>query len=233
MNGRIGVAIETGAKKVFATAVDWPGWSRSAKTEALALEALAAAADRYADVVALSGSDAFLTSSITDLEVVERNLGGAGTDFGVPSLVTSHDRRPTSQAEADRLRRLVAAAWTVFDRVIASAPRNCARVRVAAVGTATRSSIMSWNPITPTARSWGSASRPPRAPIRARSRRCGRRSSISSAKPRTVRRSAAGSGRLAMRPTGSPGTRSITPGKSRIAVNRECRWRRALATGGR
>ena len=122
MNGRIGVAIETGAKKVFATAVDWPGWSRSAKTEALALEALAAAADRYADVVALSGSDAFLTSSITDLEVVERNLGGAGTDFGVPSLVTSHDRRPTSQAEADRLRRLVAAAWTVFDRVIASAP---------------------------------------------------------------------------------------------------------------
>ena len=39
---RVEVAIEAGTKRVFATAVDWPGWSRSAKTEEAALEALAA-----------------------------------------------------------------------------------------------------------------------------------------------------------------------------------------------
>jgi hypothetical protein len=36
--------------------------------------------------------------------------------------VTAHDRRPTSRAEADRLRRLVEAAWGLFDRVAAIAP---------------------------------------------------------------------------------------------------------------
>ena len=34
----IAVSIEAAPKKAFATAVDWPGWSRSGKTEALALE---------------------------------------------------------------------------------------------------------------------------------------------------------------------------------------------------
>ena len=121
MNERIGVAIEVGARKVFATAVDWPGWSRPGRTEALALEALAVAAGRYVAVVALSG-EALSTPGLADLEVIERNPAGAGTDFGVPSVVTDHDRRPTSQAEADRLRRLVAAAWAAFDRISAAAP---------------------------------------------------------------------------------------------------------------
>src|SRR4051812_21904985 len=37
----IEVCIETGSKKVFASALAWPGWSRSAKDEAGALAALA------------------------------------------------------------------------------------------------------------------------------------------------------------------------------------------------
>ena len=37
----IEVYIETGQKKVFAGAVAWPGWSRSGKSEAEALQALA------------------------------------------------------------------------------------------------------------------------------------------------------------------------------------------------
>ena len=126
MTERIGVAIEVGARKVFATAVDWPGWSRSGKTEALALEALAAVASRYAEVVAVSG-EVLAIPGLADLEALERNPGGAGTDFGVPSVVTDHDRRPTSQSEADRLRRLVTAAWAVFDRVAASAPAELRR----------------------------------------------------------------------------------------------------------
>ncbi len=123
MSRQIGVAVERGAKKVFATAVDWPGWSRSGKTEELALAALAAAAARYA-AVATEAGEPFPSppSGLEDLEIVEGNQGGAGTDFGVPSLVTEHDRRPVSRFEADRLRRLVAAAWTVFDRVAANAP---------------------------------------------------------------------------------------------------------------
>jgi len=119
---RIAIAVETGAKKVFATAVDWPGWSRSGKTEEAALEALAASAARYAIVTAEAGEAFAAPPGVDDLEIVERNPGGSGTDFGVPGNVTEHDRRPVPHAEADRLRRLVAAAWTVFDRVAEGAP---------------------------------------------------------------------------------------------------------------
>ena len=123
MTRRVEVTLETGAKKVFATAVDWPGWSRSGRTEAAALDALAASAPRYAVVATEAGDSGFRADlSVGDLDIVERAPGGSGTDFGVPSRVTQRDRRPVSTAEADRLRRLVAAAWTVLDRVVAGAP---------------------------------------------------------------------------------------------------------------
>jgi len=119
---RIAVALETAPKRTFATAVDWPGWSRSGKTSDLALESLAAYARRYAVVAAEAGETFRGEVTVDDLEVIETSEGGGGTDFGVPSRVTDADRRPTTASDADRLRRLVAAAWTVLDRVAASAP---------------------------------------------------------------------------------------------------------------
>ena len=121
MSRRIAVVIETGAKRVFATAVDWPGWSRSGKTEATALEAFVASAPRYAIVAAAAGEAFPSAPGIDDVEIVERNDGDGGTDFGVPSRVTQHDGRALSEAEAVRLGRLVAAAWSVFDHVAACA----------------------------------------------------------------------------------------------------------------
>ena len=117
------VAIEATPKKAFATAVDWPGWSRSGKTRELAIEALGAYRPRYA-AVAGEAREAFLPRPVLvgAFDVIEEAEGGTGTDFGIPSRVTDADRRPATTAEADRLRRLVAAAWTVFDRVAASAP---------------------------------------------------------------------------------------------------------------
>jgi hypothetical protein len=119
---RIGVALETGAKKAFATAVDWPGWSRSGKTADLALEALTRCGPRYASVAREAGESFADDVAAGDLEVVEQAEGSSGTEFGVPSVVTDADRRPVSAVEADRLCRLVGAAWTILDRVAASAP---------------------------------------------------------------------------------------------------------------
>ena len=50
-----GVYLEVGTKRVFACAVDWPGWCRSGRGEENALEALATAASRYAVLAALAG----------------------------------------------------------------------------------------------------------------------------------------------------------------------------------
>jgi len=123
VNRAIRVAIEAAPKKAFATAVDWPGWSRSGRTPELALEALAGYTTRYAKVAAEAGEQLpSVRSGVDAFEVVEEAIGGGGTEFGVPSRVTDADRRRTTATEGDRLRRLVAAAWTTFDNVAATAP---------------------------------------------------------------------------------------------------------------
>ena len=115
---QVRVSLEVSPRKAFATAIDWPGWSRSGKTEELALEALAAYAARYA-VVASEAGEPF-DPGVYD--IVEQTGGGGGTEFGVPSAITDLDRRPVTADEAARLAVVVEAAWTVFDRVAASAP---------------------------------------------------------------------------------------------------------------
>ena len=119
---RVAVAIEAGDKKAFATAVDWPGWSRSDKTEELAIEALVAYPDRYAPIARAAG-EAFDPDRI-DVDVVERTSGGGATDFGVPGNVTDQDRRAVTAAGGTRLAALVDRAWTTFETVARTAPEE-------------------------------------------------------------------------------------------------------------
>jgi len=113
------VYLEVGKKLVFASAVDWPGWCRSGKSEELALETLADYHPRYA-VVTKQARIAFPRRF--EFEVVERVPGSGATDFGVPEHIPACYGAAVSAAEAKRLTALVRAAWTVFDRVAAGAP---------------------------------------------------------------------------------------------------------------
>jgi hypothetical protein len=115
------VCLEVGEKKVFASALDWPGWCRSGRDEPAALAALAAAAPRYA-VAARSAGVRFAVKLAEEFEVIERLPGSMPTDFGVPMAIAEYDRQPLSKTEAGRLARLVLACWTVFDDVVAAAP---------------------------------------------------------------------------------------------------------------
>lgn len=112
---------ETGAKKTFVWAVDWPGWCRGAKTTPDAIDALIGHGSRYA-LVAREAGLRLPDASPHDLVTVVAVPGGSGTDFGVPSAITDDDRRPVSAEEAARLAAIVEAAWTVFERVVAAAP---------------------------------------------------------------------------------------------------------------
>src|SRR5258706_12650085 len=78
------VLLETTPKKTFATAVDWPGWSRSAKTAESAIETLLAYRDRYMRAVADAGEGA-APASIAD--VIETAAGDGGTAYGGPSRI--------------------------------------------------------------------------------------------------------------------------------------------------
>src|SRR5918999_5491723 len=109
------VYLEVGSKRIFAGAVEWPGWCRSGKTDEDALEALVAYAARYKKVVPRSMKfDA--PRDVAELEVVERLKGGSGTDFGVPGEAPRADDRPIRAAELKRQQDLLKASWAAFDR---------------------------------------------------------------------------------------------------------------------
>ena len=116
------VLVETTPKKVFVSALDWPGLSRGARDEQGAVTALLAAAPRYAQVAA--AADHPLDTNDITIDVVERLAGDAGTAFGVPAIIGAADRVPTDAAAAERLAALVAAAWSELDRIVATAPEN-------------------------------------------------------------------------------------------------------------
>ncbi|HWV25215.1 MAG TPA: hypothetical protein VNZ58_13590 [Thermomicrobiales bacterium] len=110
------VVIETGSKKVFASAIDWPGWSRSGKTEEQALEILAGYVDRYRNVADLAGVDGLDAS---DFDIVEYQTGSGATDFGVPEHVAMVEHEPMTDVECERQLKLLRACWTYFDDVAA------------------------------------------------------------------------------------------------------------------
>lgn len=120
MTIRIDVALETTPRRTFASAVDWPGLARSGKGESAAIEALLAHVDRYASVAAEAG-ETWPTDEVL-VEVIEAGEGNATTEFGAPGRVAESDRRPTGAADADRLARIVAAAWACLYRTAAAAP---------------------------------------------------------------------------------------------------------------
>lgn len=119
---RIGVIVEATPRRAFASAVAWPGWSRSGKDEGLALQTFARYAPRYAVVAAKAGLAFPEQVTVEDLEVQERDQGGGATEFGVPGRVAELDLRRVTSAEARRLTDLVIAAWDVLAEVAAQAP---------------------------------------------------------------------------------------------------------------
>jgi hypothetical protein len=117
---RIRVGVETSRLKSFASALDWPGWSRTGKTAEAAIEALLSYAPRYGAVAARAGLQ--LATDSLDAEVIEQLDGDATTAFGAPSITFEADRAATDAAEAARIAALVQAAWTTFNDTAAAAP---------------------------------------------------------------------------------------------------------------
>ncbi len=141
MEPRITTYLEVGGRRVFAGALEWPGWSRSGRTEDAALQALVDYGPRYAAAVAAAAGELTLPTDASDLEVVERLKGNATTDFGTPAVPPSADDRPLDEAELQRQAGLLRACWATFDAaaeaasaaVLRKGPRGGGRMLVAIV----------------------------------------------------------------------------------------------------
>jgi hypothetical protein len=112
---KLRVVLEVAPRKAFASAIDWPGWSRSAKTDDEALVALLAYAPRYARVARRARVAFRPPATERGVEVIQRQRGGSGTEFGVPGETASVEKEPITPAELKRLVALLRAAWTTFD----------------------------------------------------------------------------------------------------------------------
>jgi hypothetical protein len=118
-DGQIDVFIESGRSRVFASALDWPGWARRDKTEDLAIQALADYLPRYLPIVELAG----VPPPAGDLAVSERHAGLAkNADFGALGEIAMADREPLPAEAGARLASLLEASWQAFDRGALAAP---------------------------------------------------------------------------------------------------------------
>ena len=106
-------------KRVVAFALDWPGWSRGAKTAAVAMETLKSYRERYRPIAALAEmADEFDASG--PLEIVEEKVGTGSTDFwGISFSPSSTELDPMDEAKLERGITLLRACWAFFDAVAA------------------------------------------------------------------------------------------------------------------
>jgi hypothetical protein len=106
-------------KKVAAFAIDWPGWSRGAKTAPAAVELLEAYRDRYRPIARIAGLETEYDAA-GKLEIAEDHVGVGSTDFwGISFAPSSFEQEPMPGDEIERKLALLQAAWRYFDEVAA------------------------------------------------------------------------------------------------------------------
>jgi hypothetical protein len=106
-------------KRVVAVALDWPGWSRGAKTSEEALATFESYRERYRPVAVLAGMGAEFDSAGA-VDVVEEKVGTGSTDFwGISFSPASMEHGQIDDAELERKISLLRAAWAYFDGVAA------------------------------------------------------------------------------------------------------------------
>ncbi len=106
-------------KRSVAFSIDWPGWSRGAKTAELALATLESYRDRYRPIAGLAGLAPEFDAAGA-LEIVEDRVGTGSTDFwGMSFSPSSTEHGPMDEAAFERGITLLRACWTFFDGVAA------------------------------------------------------------------------------------------------------------------
>jgi hypothetical protein len=118
---KIPVYLEIGQKRTFAGALDWPGWCRSGRDEASALQALLDFGPRYARVLRASRLGFKAPTEVSTFVVTERLKGNATTDFGAPGMTPSSDAKPVNAEQLRRFQKLLNACWQTFDAAVTNA----------------------------------------------------------------------------------------------------------------
>ena len=116
------VVLERGpkGKKFVAYAVDWPGWSRGARSPEESLEFLESYRERYRPVAVRAGLTREFTAA-GSLVIAEDRVGTGSTDFwGISFSPSGLETEPMGEADLERKIALLRACWAYFDEIAAS-----------------------------------------------------------------------------------------------------------------
>jgi hypothetical protein len=106
-------------KRSVAFGIDWPGWSRGAKSAELALETLESYRERYRPVAGLAGMASEFDAA-GPLEIMEDRVGTGSVDFwGISFSPSATEHGPMGEAELERGITVLRACWEFFDGVAA------------------------------------------------------------------------------------------------------------------
>jgi hypothetical protein len=113
------IVLERGPKekKFVAYAIDWPGWSRGAKSPELALSTLESYRERYRPIARAAGMGKAFDAE-GEFNTIEERVGTSSTDFwGISFSPSSSEVGPMEKSELDRKIKLLQACWKYFDGV--------------------------------------------------------------------------------------------------------------------
>jgi len=119
--GPVDVYLEVGKVRTLAGAVAWPGWCRSGRDEAAALQALLAYGARYARMLGAAGIAFRAPDDGSAFAVVEQLAGNVTTDFGAPAIAPTADAQPVGDAELAHFEHLLRACWGALDATVEAA----------------------------------------------------------------------------------------------------------------
>jgi hypothetical protein len=139
---KLQVYLEKGNRRTIAAALDWPGWCRTGRDEAGALQSLFEYGPRYAQVLRPARLGFQAPDDVSAFVVKERLKGNATTDYGVPGLAPAIDSQAPDEKELRRLQAILKACWQIFDGTIETArgkalrtgPRGGGRTREGITG---------------------------------------------------------------------------------------------------
>jgi hypothetical protein len=119
MSIRVGLERGPKAKKFAAYAIDWPGWSRGAKTPQETLDVFAAYRERYRPIAVRAGLGPEFDAA-GPVELVEDRVGTGSVDFWAISFSPgAFEQEPMDAAELERKIAILQACWDYFDEVAA------------------------------------------------------------------------------------------------------------------
>jgi hypothetical protein len=125
----IDVYLEQGQTRTFAGALDWPGWCRSGRDAAAALQALLDYGPRYARAIHSARLGFEPPAALAELVVVEKLPGGKATDFGAPEAVPARDALPVTFEQLRRYMALLRACWKTLDAAAEAAAGHASPLR--------------------------------------------------------------------------------------------------------